>query len=64
MNNSYQKMMPTSSKKMSWSEEMNRMLAAFQQQTMSSLDKIEMAHNGLLFNDAFKQYFLRVSNSR
>ncbi|XP_031620460.1 zinc finger protein 717-like [Contarinia nasturtii] len=42
------------------------MLAAFEQQTKLSLDKIEMAfkRDGYLFDDEFKQFFMRTSYSR
>ncbi|XP_031639260.1 zinc finger protein 510-like [Contarinia nasturtii] len=51
---------------LSWSDEMNQMLVAFEYQVKFSLSNIKQAlkRNGLVFNDDFKQYFLRVSYDR
>lgn len=51
---------------MSWSDEMNQMLAAFDRQAKYSLTNITKAlkRNGRSLNAEFKQYFLRASNKR
>lgn len=51
---------------MSWRNELNNMLAAFDRQATISLGKIKkvLGRNGLSFNDEFKQYFLDVSYDR
>lgn len=49
-----------------WIDNMNQMLAAFEQQVKFSLGQIELSlkRDGLFFDDEFKQYFMRASNSR
>ncbi|XP_031631845.1 zinc finger and SCAN domain-containing protein 31-like [Contarinia nasturtii] len=53
-------------KMLSWGDEMNQMLTAFEYQAKFSLANIKQAlkRNGFTFNAAFKQYFLRVSYDR